>query len=230
MTALGGKFYYYSHFTEGKSRNPKAWKGSLNLRLYKLVNGAKITQRVWSPEFVLLTILLYHIRKYTTHGLGGMGVKTLRGTYLQEREAKTRTLITWDGRTFGRVLRHLLAREGSGALGLGGAAVLPSCPAPQFWSASPLGDVELPCLERQPAQGFPHCLCFWGHFQSLQEGCGPEERRKESRSPGSAGRGGILVMRPGATWPVDRPLRGPPASEPDSPTTSRGISPASHRL
>lgn len=42
----------------------------------------------------------------------------------------------------------------------------------------PLSSVKLPCLQGQFAQGFPHCLCFWGHLQGLQEGCSPGEEAK----------------------------------------------------
>lgn len=47
----------------------------------------------------------------------------------------------------------------------------------------PLSSVKLPCLQGQFAQGFPHCLCFRGHLQGLQEGCSPgEEEGKQSTS------------------------------------------------
>lgn len=47
---------------------------------------------------------------------------------------------------------------------------------------SPLSSVELPCLQGQFAQGFPHCLCFRRHLQGLQEGCCPGEEGGQSTS------------------------------------------------
>lgn len=42
----------------------------------------------------------------------------------------------------------------------------------------PLSSVKLPCLQGQFTQGFPHCLCFRGHLQGLQEGCSPGEEAR----------------------------------------------------